>query len=168
MPGRSPRVAEAFVPIRYSREFPHPLEQAYAWLTDYRDDDPQRTDAVQVERRVLRVDGDTIRMTGKLHILGSTGEGEVEVKLIPPYRWRATLVKGAGRGSVYEYRLTPTGKDRTRLDVVYNVRAKRFSRRVQLWFARPFVRRELARMWDGYARSMAKDLAAAPAAVEAR
>lgn len=156
-------VAEAFVPIRFSREFPHPLEQAYAWLTDYRDDDPQRTDAVQVERRVLRVDGDTIRMEGKLNLMGSTGKGEIEVKLIPPYRWRATLLKGAGRGSVYEYRLTPIASDRVRLDVVYNVRVKRLSRRLMLMLLRPFLRRELAKMWAGYARSMETDLGQAPA-----
>lgn len=156
-----------FVPLRYSRVFPHPLEPTFAWLTDYREDDPDLTSAVVVEKRpVLKREGNTVTLRGTLDILGKRGSGVVEIKLEAPRRYTATIVEGAGRGSVYEYQLTPVTATSTRLDVTYNVRVKRFSRRIFVMLARPFVLRQLDRMWDGFADAMGKDLAApvAPAA----
>ena len=153
----------AFVTISYTRRFPHPLDQAYAWLTDYQDDDPARTSAVVKRRPVLKREPGKVTMEGELEMLGVRGTGIVEVSLHPPARWVAEIVQGGGRGSVYEYQLSPT-PDGCRLDVQYRVRVRRWSSRLRLMLAKPLLRRELNTMWDGFAASMAKDLSAARAA----
>lgn len=152
-----------FVTIPYTRRFPHALPQAYAWLTDYQDDDPQRTTAVVKRRPVLSRTADKVVMEGELEMLGVRGAGTVEVSLFPPDRWVAEIVKGAGRGSVYEYRLTAEGDEACRLDVRYRVRVRRWPSRLRLWVARPLIRRELGVMWDGFAEAMGRELSGAPA-----
>ncbi|HWH07586.1 MAG TPA: SRPBCC family protein [Candidatus Thermoplasmatota archaeon] len=148
----------AFVTIPYTRVLPHPVEEAYAWLTDYQDDDPQRTTAVVKRRPVLSRTKDKVVLEGELEMLGVRGVGTVEVTLLPPDRWVAEIVKGGGKGSVYEYRLTPAAGGGSRLDVRYRVRVRRWSSRLRLLLARPLLRRELDRMWDGFAESMAREL----------
>ena len=154
----------AFVTIPYARVLPYPVEQAYAWLTDYQDDDPQRTTAVVKRRPVLSRTKDKVVMEGELEMLGARGVGTVEVTLHPPDRWVAEIVKGGGKGSVYEYRLTPHPAG-SRLDVAYRVRVRRWSSRLRLLVARPLLRRELHRMWDGFAAAMEREIprAGAPA-----
>lgn len=149
----------AFVTIRYSRRFPQDVGRAFAWLTDYQDDDPARTTAVVKRRPVLSRTADKVILEGELEMLGVRGAGTVEVSLFPPDRWVAEIVKGAGRGSVYEYRLTATPEGGSRLDVAYRVRVRRWPSRFRLWIARPLIRRELDTMWDGFAASMARELA---------
>lgn len=146
-----------FVKIRYSRVFPHPIGATYAWLTDYQDDDPSRTEHVVVKRRVLSRSPTKIVMEGRIEMLGSGGDGLVDIDLDPPGHYRATIVKGRGRGSVFDYRLTsvPGG---TRLDVVYGMRVKRWSSRLKVVLTRPAARRKIAKMWDGFADAMRKDL----------
>jgi hypothetical protein len=159
-------VQPTFVPIRYSRVFPHGLAETFDWLTDYREDDPSLTTAVVVDKRpVVKREGDTVTLHGTLEILGNRGSGIVEVKLQPPDRYTATIVQGAGKGSVYEYALTPVSPTATRLDVTYNVRVKRLRKRILVAIARPLVRRDIARMWEGYAAAMAKDLSGAQKSV---
>ncbi len=146
------------VPIRYSRVLDHPLGVAYEWLTDYQDDDPARTTAVVKRRPVIERHADRIVMDGTLEIMGNKGSGKVEVRLFPPDRWVATIIEGAGRGSVYEYQLTAIDANRSRLDINYGVRAKRWRKRMMVRLARPFIRRELNTMWDGFAAAMAREL----------
>lgn len=146
-----------FVTIPYTRRFPYPVDQAYAWLTDYQDDDPQRTTAVVKRRPVLERTPDKITMEGELEFFGQRGTGIVEVKLHPPDRWVAEIVKGGGRGSIYEYRLTPA-EGGSRLDVRYRVRVKRWGSRLRLLLARPLVRREIHRMWDGFEDAMRREM----------
>ena len=157
MPARPASMEPAFVTIPYARFLPYPVEQAFAWLTDYQDDDPARTTAVVKRRPVLRRTADRVVMEGELEMLGVRGVGTVEVALHPPDRWVAEIVKGGGKGSVYEYRLTaaPGG---SRLDVRYRVRVRRWSSRIRLIIAKPLLRRELDRMWDGFAESMQREL----------
>lgn len=146
--------------IPYSRELPHPIDAAYAWLTDYEDADAQRAGAVVHERRVVKRDDDVVVLEGHNVVLGRHARGKAEVRLFPSERrWQATIVEGNGRGSVYEYQLTPTDRG-CRLDVRYRVRARRWRARVLVRLTRPFVRREIARMWDGFAAAMARELPA--------
>lgn len=147
----------AFVTIPYARFLPYPLDEAFAWLTDYQDDDPARTTAVVKRRPVVSRTKDKVVMEGELEMLGVRGAGTVEVTLHPPDRWVAEIVKGGGKGSVYEYRLTPA-KGGCRLDVRYRVRVRRWRSRIRLWLARPLLRRELHTMWNGFADSMAREL----------
>lgn len=149
------------VTIRYERELDHPVEAAYEWLTDYQDDDPDRAGAVVVERPVLERSETKVVLKGTVEVLGDKGTGLTEVDLMPPDKWRARIVDGRGRGSVYEYRLEPLdGGDRSRLVVDYHIRVKRFSSKLKVLLGRPFVRRELDRMWAGFAKSMDEELAA--------
>jgi hypothetical protein len=111
-----------------------------------------------VKRRpVLERTKDKIVMEGELEIAGARGTGTVEVTLDPPAHWTATIVKGGGKGSVYDYRLTavPGG---SRLDVVYHIRVKRWKSRLRVWLGRPVIRKQIGIMWDGFADSMKKDL----------
>jgi hypothetical protein len=158
-------VQPTFVHVPYSRVFPFPLEATYAWLTDYRDDDPARTDAVVKRRPVLKREPGKVTMEGELELFGSFGTGVVEVALDPPAHYVATIVQGRGRGCVFDYRLTsvPGG---TRLDVDYQIRVKRWSSRLRVALGKPLLRREIHRMWDGFAASMQRELGA-PATVAA-
>lgn len=157
----------AFVTIAYTRPFPYPVDQAYAWLTDYQDDDPARTTAVVKRRPVLKREPGKITMEGELEMLGVRGTGIVEVSLHPPDRWVAEIVKGGGRGGLYEYQLSATPEG-CRLDVRYRVRVRRWSSRLRLMIAKPLLRRELRTMWDGFAASMAKDLGVQASAATTR
>jgi hypothetical protein len=152
------RVEPTFVVIPYSRTFPYPVDQAFAWLTDYQDDDPSRTDAIVERRTVAAREKDVVTLDATVTMFGVTGSGVAEVRLFPPDRWVATVVKGSGRGSVYEYRLTPAPGGGSRLDVAYRIAVRRWRSRLRVLFARPFARRELHRMWEGFARSMAEEL----------
>lgn len=146
--------------VRYHREFPVPVAKAFAWLTDFQDDDPQRTDRIVVSRPVKERHPDRVVLDGTVEMLGKRSRGTAEVRLFPPDRWEARIVDGAGRGSVYDYHLTPTRKG-CRLDVAYRLRVRRPSRRIVVRLLKPWLWRQLDRMWDGFAASMAKDLAAA-------
>lgn len=155
-------MAAPYVDIEVVRIFRHPVGQAYEWLTDYRDDDPTLTDAVVARRDVVKRDADTVVLDATIVTLGRKGRGKVEVALFPTERrWQATVVEGGSRGSVYDYKLTPHPKG-ARLEVRYRVRIKRRSRRILVTLLRPFIRRELNKMWDGFERAMDRDLAAQP------
>lgn len=149
----------AFVTISYARVIPFPVGEAFAWLTDYQDDDPSRTSAVVKRRPVLSRSEDKVVMEGELELLGVRGVGRVEVSLHPPDRWVAEIVQGGGVGSVYEYRLSPHPRG-SRLDVRYRVRVRRWASRLRLVLARPLLRREIHRMWDGFAAAMERELGA--------
>lgn len=146
--------------ITLRRDLPVPLPAAYAWLTDYQDDDPDRTTAVVKRRPVVERSGNRVVLEGTLSILGNTRSGKVEVLLYPPDHWVATILEGSGRGSVYTYRLTPTATG-CRLTVDYSFPVRRLSARIKVWLATPLIRRELTKMWDGFEASMAKELGVA-------
>lgn len=149
------------VTIHYERDLPHSIGEAYAWLTDFTDEDPTLTDAIVEKRPVLERSEDRVLLEGTLNLLGKRGTGKAEVRLFPPDRWEAHFIEGRGRGSVYEYRLVPRGPEGCRLVVDYRVRVKRFRGWLQVTLAKPAVRREIHRMWDGFCAAMARDLAKA-------
>lgn len=157
-----------FVTVRYERDLDHSLDAAFEWLTDYQDDDPDRAGAVVLERPVLERSDQKVVLRGTVEVLGQRGTGMTEVDLMPPDHWRATIVEGRGRGSVYDYRLEPVaGGDRCRLVVDYHLRVKRLRSRIKLWLMRPLVRRELDRMWNGFAAAMDAELGGSGRRVEA-
>lgn len=144
--------------ISYERVFEHPLEAAFDWLTDYRDDDAQRAGAIIQDREVLERSEDEIALEGELKTLGRVRHGRARVELDPPNRWTAHLQDRKGRPSGrYEYELHdhPEG---CRLTVDYHVAAPRLRDRIMLWATRPLARREIDEMWDGFADAMARDI----------
>lgn len=152
-------VKPTFVDIGYTRTFPCTVEQAYAWLTDYDDHDATRAGAIVQDRKVVKRDGNVVWLQGHNVTLGQHAKGLAEVHLFPAeHRWEARIVEGSGRGSVYTYKLHRTRDDRARLEVHYKTRVKRVGRFVVLNLARPAIKREIARMWDGFDAALRQDL----------
>lgn len=149
--------------LHYEREFPFSVEQAYAWLTDYQDDDHERAGAIIKRRTVVRREMDKegrpveFELEGELETLGqSTGTGRAIIRLFPDEkRWIAEL--GAGRW-IYEYRLVPAKKG-SRILIDYRFGSKRLRRRVLLTLTKPLIRREIHKMWNGFDAAMKKELA---------
>ena len=151
------------VTFTYRRTFPYPVDVAYQWLTDYQDDDGERTTAIVKRRPVIAREGNKVVLEGHLEIMGRQMQGTATVHLFPPDRWEAHLHFKNGRGTVYRYRLDPLpGGRQCRLTAEYEIPARRWTSRLKLHLARPLVMREIDTMWDGFAKSMEKELGAAP------
>jgi hypothetical protein len=150
------------VNVHYERDFPYPVDVAYAWLTDYQDDDHARAGAIIKRRIVIRKELDEkgrpieFELEGELETLGQkTGAGRAIVHLFPDERrWVAQLAQGRW---VYEYRLVPTAKG-SRILIDYRLGSKRWQRRFVLTLSKPLIRREIDRMWDGFATAMGKEI----------
>ena len=147
------------VSIPYAREFPHPVDAAYAWLTDYQDDAVRARRVVVLRRPVLERHPDRVVLDATVDIVSGEARSRVEVALHPPDRWVATVVGGRGRGTVYEYRLAPTATG-CRLHVDYRFRVKRLRAWLALHLLRRRVYRHLDRMWDGFAAAMEREIRA--------
>lgn len=149
--------------VHYERRIDAPLAAAYAWLTDYQDDDPQRTTRIVKKRPVVSRTKDLVVLDGEIEVMGGRFKGRAEVHLDPPAHWQARLFRRNGtRASTFDYRLVPEGPDRCRLVVDYHLAARRLRTRLKLILFKPLVYREIDVMWDGFMASMARDLAAQP------
>jgi len=146
-----------FVTLRYVRDFPHPQPAAYAWLTDFQDSDPGLTDAIQRERRILQRDGNRSVGEVTIEVLGRKGTAQVETTLFPPDRWEARFLSGFSKGNHYTYHLEPTATG-CRLTIDYRFAVKRLRHRLLFFFVKPRLRREIDRMWEGFAAAMERDL----------
>lgn len=152
-----------WITIRYDRRLPVPLDQAYEWLTDYDEDDADRAGAIIEERVPVEVSEDRVVLEGRLSTLGRETEGWAEVELSPPDRWTAHLYDRKDRkGGLYEYRLEPEDGG-SRLVVDYHVRAPRLRDRVLITLLKPWIRREIDEMWDGFVEAMVEELEVAAA-----
>ncbi|MEA3201750.1 MAG: hypothetical protein QOE90_3178 [Thermoplasmata archaeon] len=160
----SPRVEDGVRPrmvwYRYRREFPHGAQECYRWLTDYQDHDPDLANRnILQERQVESRSPERVVMRVRNDVLGRSMAGRAEVRLFPEeLRYEARPLEGDGGGLLYTYRLTPLGPGRARLEVAYGHRARKLKRWLQLQLARLAALRRIARMWDGFADAMAKDL----------
>ncbi len=149
------------VAITYTRVFEHPREEAFAWLTDYRADDVERAGGIIEDRTVLQRHENEILLEGELSTLGRVQRGRARIELEPPSRWIAHLEDRKGRDSGrFEYELAdhPEG---CKLSVVYNLAAPRLRHKLMLWTGKLLIRREIDRMWDGFADAMDRELASA-------
>lgn len=146
------------IELRYERTLAHPVEAAFDWLTDYRDDDADRAGAIIQDRRVIEETEDRIVLEGQLETLGREMDGKAVVTLDPPDHWRADLYDTKGRTSgVYDYRLEPTD-DGSRLIVDYNFAAPKLTHKLMFWLSKPMIRRQLDDMWDGFEQAMDEEL----------
>lgn len=144
--------------LRYERTLPVSVDDAYAWLTDYDADDPDRTDEIIVERVPVEKSEDRIVLEGRLSYMGRDNEGWAEVELDPPDHWTAHVYDDKDRqGGRFEYRLQPTDTG-SRLVVDYNLVTPRLRDRVLLTLAKPLLRRRIDAMWDGLVASMVDEL----------
>ena len=150
------------VNLHYEREFPYPVDVAYAWLTDYQDDDHQRAGAIikrrDVVRREVDKDGRAVEyeLEGELETLGlKTGPGRVIVKLEPDrHAWQAIFPRGSW---VYSYRVVPAPRG-SKIVIDYRFGSRRWTRRLAIWVAKPRIRRELDVMWDGFSAAMEREI----------
>lgn len=150
------------IPIRVVRDLPFPQAQAYAWLTEFGEDDAQRTEAVLKTRRIVESTSTRCVYEGETEALGRRIFSRTEVTLLPPDRWHAMVTQGPRTGSETRYRLESTGAGSCRLVVDYDFRLASPVMHVVARAVRPLLARSLERMWDGFAASMARDLTADP------
>lgn len=146
------------VEIVVERSFRVPPAKAYEWLTDIDDADVERTDAVLESRKVLERAPDRVVYEGETEVLGRRIFGRTEVALRPPDRWEARTVSGPRKGSFTRYHVAPE-EGGSRVRVHYHFILDDPTRHVLLRVAKPLVRRELRKMWDGFAAAMEKELA---------
>jgi hypothetical protein len=146
------------VVVRVRKEFPVDLPAAYAWLTDIQDDDVERTDAVLAARKVRERSKDRIVYEGETMVLGRRNWAVTEVHLMPPDRWRARVVEGPRLGSATDYHLAPTARG-CEITVTYGFVLIDPRRHLLLRIAKPLVRRELVKMWDGFEKDLRRELA---------
>lgn len=141
--------------LRYERDLPHTVDDAYAWLTDYQDDDHTKAGAIIRKRDVVSRTEREVVLEGELETIGQRATGRAVVRLFPEEkRWVAEL---AGGRWVYEYRLVPRPGG-CRLIVDYQLGARRWRRRVMYTLLKPLIRREIHQMWSGFAKAMAREL----------
>lgn len=146
-----------FVDLRYVREFPHPVETAFAWLTDYRDDDHTLTDRILNRRTVTARTPEKVSMDMDMHLL-SRVRTPAEVRLFPPDRYEARPIGRRGPSqTVFRYKLDPTPRG-CRLTLDFHVHVRNPVRRAVTRMVLPVLKRRVARMWDGFAAAMEKDL----------
>lgn len=150
------------VVLHYERDFPYPVDAAYAWLTDYQDDDHERAGAIVKARTVVRREHDQdgrlveVEFQGHLETFGQATRGRGVVRLDPDQRrWVATL--GDKGRWVYVYQLIPAARG-SRLLIDYRFGSRRLRRRVLLWLMKPFIRREIDKMWDGFSEAMEREM----------
>lgn len=146
------------VSVRYERPLDAPLDDAFAWLTDYRDDDADRTGAIIEDRRVIEKSPDRILLEGELKTLGRRIDGRAEITLNPPDAWTAELYDTKDRPSgVYEYRLNPR-EEGCHLSVDYAFVAPKLKHKLMLTLSKPLIKRELDKMWEGFHQAMNEEI----------
>lgn len=147
--------------LKYERTFPYPIDVAYAWLTDFQDDDPARAGGVIQKRDVVRRSEREIEVDAELAVIGKPSRGKAVIHLFPEeHRWVARIGKGAWE---FHYHLEPAGANATRLKIDYQVGSRRWTRRALVRLAKPVIMRRIDRMWDGFDAAMRRELGAVPA-----
>jgi hypothetical protein len=142
---------------RISKVVKVPLDYAFAWLTDFRDDDPKIIGGTP--RRMLRKSKREFVWVQPYKRDGVQKFGVRIVKLKPPDSWRNDAINEE-KESVYSYRLTPVGRS-TRLTIEAKIRYKTI---------KPESMRELAHNlsadWEKYKASLEKDYSSGKPAVD--
>ena len=147
------------VHIRVVQRFDRPLADAYAWLTDFTEDDAKHAGAVIQTRKVRERGPKRVVYEGETEVLGRRIWGVSEVDLAPPDRWEARVVEGPRKGSRTTYHLVPRGAG-CEITVDYRFVLDDPRRFLLLRVAKPLVARELRKMWRGFAAAMSRELPA--------
>jgi hypothetical protein len=103
---------------KVSKTFNAPLEFAFDWCTDFREDDGKMTGS-KAKRHFLERTKDRIIWTVKYTEEGKPKEGVRAVWLSPPDSWH--LDTCGDHREIGDYRLSRVGKDKTRLDMVFHM-----------------------------------------------
>jgi len=103
---------------KVSETFNAPIEYVFAWCTDFREDDAKYTGSKAV-RKILKKGPELVVWHIRYKEGKSFAEGVRAVWLNPPKSWHLDTC-GDGR-EVGDYKLTPLGKSKTRLDMKFVV-----------------------------------------------
>jgi hypothetical protein len=144
--------------VTLTRQLPAPVDEAYAWLTDFDADDPRRAGALVLERPVVEEGEDHVILESTVGMLGVGVTSRLRVDLVdPPRRWTVTYLDGLLEGSEVRYELEPAGPGASTHRVEYDLDAPRGLG----WLApaaAPVTRWQLDRMWAGFEQAMRREL----------
>lgn len=136
--------------VKVSRKIMAPLSFAYAWCTDFREDDPQISGQ---KRRILMLEKTKGRFimsaTSKSH--GRTVTAARIVSLNPPNSWHLDWI-GDEHDETGDYRLTRLSGSATRLRMTFKVRNKTPRTSGKAAFVK-----EINAMWDKYVQALEGD-----------
>lgn len=131
-----------------SKTIAAPLNFVYAWCTDFREDDPRMIGSKN-RRRILEHTKKRVIWV----VDGKKGKPDA-VRLVwlhPPDSWH--LETGGDETEVGDYKLTPLGKYRTRLDMTFKAT---YGDRKDVQ-SRESYEGEATSHWDSYARYLERD-----------
>jgi hypothetical protein len=135
--------------LRYgiSKVIGAPVGYTYAWLTDFRNEDPL-TIGAQFPRNILRKRKDEFVWIQHYKRDGVEKEGVRLVTLKPPNSWHNEAINEE-KEMVFDYRLTAVGKNKTKLTLTV---------KATYWTIEPESRSELERVlnmdWDKYVAAL--------------
>lgn len=130
--------------------FDAPLRYVYEWCTDFRDDDPLLTGG-PYSREIVRRSKDRIVWTQRLRRRGVEMVGVRVVTLEPPGTWH-NEASDVGKESIFDYRLTPVGRNRTRLRITARTTYKKTNPE-----ERSALESSLAETWAKYKELLEQD-----------
>lgn len=140
---------------RNSKTFKAPLDFVFDWCTDYREDDTKITGS-KAKRKILEKADKRVVFLVEYKQEGKTRQGIRIVWLHPPDSWELDTCGDMMEWGEKErgwYKLTPKGKNRTRLDMefllTYNSK-KHFPEKKE-WDS------DIDGVWDAYGRQLEKD-----------
>lgn len=150
-----------YVTIEHERTLHHPLEEAYAWLTDYEERDADRAGAVVVSREIVSQEEGQISLDEEISSLGLQRSVRTVVELDPPDTWTAQVHHTPGsQPDLFEYQLEAIDDTTCRLTVAYRYAVTSIWERVMLKLLKRWIRKEITRMWDGFVNAMDRELTA--------
>ncbi len=136
-----------------------PLEYAYSWLTDFRDDDTKIVGGAY-PRHILRKSKSQFVWIQHYNRDGKEKEAVRIVTLNPPSSWHNESISDEKEGS-FDYRLTRVGRRRTRLTIKARVTYKAMQPEVK-----PEMERALSADWEKYRTALEKDYSSGRSATD--
>ena len=146
--------------INYSfvQKFNVPARKAYAWCTDY---DPRDIYLMKIngERKINKLNESTILLTDVYNSDNGKISKRKVVRLNPAeLSWTNTYIAGPKKYSQFLYKITPDGRNKSRLEFVgLQLEPREMSKEEAMLLARK-VRAEDSQMWRHLANAMEEEL----------
>lgn len=137
--------------LRYAitKTFDAPIAYAYAWLTDFRTEDPKIIND-PYPRHILRRSKDSFVWIQHYNRDGKEKEGVRIVTLQPPNAWHNEAIIDE-KETALDYRLTALGKQRTKITIRVKVSFKTIEE------TEADLARNLNGIWDKYIAALERD-----------
>ena len=127
-----------------------PLKYAYEWCTDFRNEDPFIPGGAY-PRHILRRRKDGFVWIQHYKRDGIEKEGVRIVTLRPPNAWHYESI-GEEKESIIDYRLSPLGKKRTKLNISVGATYKTIEPE-----DRPLLEKNMSAEWEKYKAALEAD-----------